>query len=155
MQTCLRVEIVEALTEEQLQMIKEMEQEAFGEHGAIDEWVLVPLARHGCIALLMEEGELRPVGVCELIRDFRQLDKCYMYGYCIRSDRKGKGYGFIFLNQVMEQLREDGFRQFCLTVSPDNKEAVGLYQKAGFVVIETRIAEYGSGNDRYYMEKTL
>ncbi|OUQ86681.1 GNAT family N-acetyltransferase [Brevibacillus brevis] len=150
-----RIEIVEALTESQLQMIKAMEQEAFGPHGAINEWVLVPLARHGCVALFMEAEEAYPVGVCQLLRDFRQPDKCYMYGYYIRADRKGMGYGFSFLNRLLEQLREDGFRQICLTVSPDNTGAVGLYQKAGFAVIETRIAEYGSGNDRYYMVKTL
>ncbi|WP_242772705.1 GNAT family N-acetyltransferase [Brevibacillus parabrevis] len=147
--------IVETLTEQQLTMLKELEQEAFGVHGAIDEWVLVPLARHGCLVLFQEEGDAKPVGVCELMRDFRNPDHVYMYGYLIRSDKKGLGYGFAFLEQILDRLRKDGFAKVCLTVSPDNKGAVALYQKAGFQIVETRIAEYGSGNDRYYMEKSL
>lgn len=149
------LKIVETLTEEQLVMLKELEQEAFGAHGGIDEWVLVPLARHGCIILFQEEGDPRPVGVCELMRDFRQPDKAYVYGYYIREDKKGLGYGYTFLESLLAQLREDGFTKVCLTVGPENVGAVALYQKAGFQIIETRIAEYGSGHDRYYMEKTL
>ncbi|GED68640.1 hypothetical protein BRE01_23420 [Brevibacillus reuszeri] len=147
--------VVETLTEEQLIMLKELEQEAFGANGGIDEWVLVPLARHGCIVLYHEEGDAKPVGVCELMRDFRHPDKAYVYGYYIRADKKGLGYGFAFLNRLLEQLQNDGFRKVCLTVGPDNVGAVALYQKAGFEIAETRFAEYGSGYDRYYMEKTL
>ncbi|MFT9846786.1 GNAT family N-acetyltransferase [Aneurinibacillus sp. REN35] len=151
----LSFEVPEFLTPEQLRILCELEKNAFPVKGAVDEQSLVPLARHGRIALLCEKGDKYPVAVCEMLRDYKEPDMVYIFGYYVRPDKQGKGYGKIFFDYLFDMMRKDGFEKTSLTVDPDNTAAVKLYEKLGYKIIETRKSEYGEGSDRYYMVKYL
>jgi ribosomal protein S18 acetylase RimI-like enzyme len=155
MKTNLYIEIPESLTPDQLKMMCELEKDAFPEDGAVDELFLVPLVRNGRIILLREKGDDRPIAVCELIRDYKQPEMAYIFGYYVRSDKQGHGYGKTFMADVIDLVRKDDFKKLCLTVKPENISAVKLYEKIGFEVVERRKSEYGAGSDRYFMIKVL
>ncbi len=151
----LYVEVPDYLSPEQLKMMCELEIDAFGSDGAVDEYVLVPIARNGQLILLREEGDGRPVAVCELLRDYKRPDLAYIYGFYVRSDKQGQGYGKSLLNYVFDIVKKDNFSEIGLTVKPSNLSAVKLYEHLGFRIAETRKDEYGAGSDRYYMVKSL
>lgn len=151
----LYLEIPDSLTPEQLKMMCALEADAFPDDGAIDEVLLVPVARNGRLIWLREEGDERPVAVCELLRDYKEPNIAYIFGYYVRSDKQGKGYGKVFFEYLFERMQQDGFTKSCLTVKPSNLAAVKLYEKLGYHIEETRVAEYGEGSDRYYMVKSF
>ena len=149
------IEVPQSLTPAQQKMMMELEKDAFPGLGAVDEQTLVPLARYGKLLLYRQQGDNRPVAVCECMRDYNQADKVYIFGYYVRSDQHGKGLGTQFLKKVLEILKDDGFHYVSLTVSENNKAAVKLYKNLGFIVKELRNDEFGSGEDRLYMEKAI
>jgi len=53
---------------------------------------------------------------------------------------------------IIDILKKDGFKSVQLTVDPDNKPALSLYGKFGFVKKLLEIGEYGEGRDRILME---
>ena len=149
------IEVPKSLTPAQQQMMIELEKDAFPGLGAVDEQTLVPLARYGKLLLYRQQGDERPVAVCECMRDYHQPEKAYIFGYYVRSDQHGKGLGTQFLQQVLNILKDDGFHKVSLTVSETNIAAVKVYKKLGFMTKEFRNDEFGAGEDRLYMEKAL
>lgn len=149
------VEVPTSLNPEQQKMMMELEKDAFPGIGAIDEQTLVPLVRYGKIIQYRQENDPRPIAICELMRDYHDIHKAYIFGYYVRSDQQGKGIGKLFLDEIFPILKKDGFKKVCLTVSTKNTAAVKLYEKAGFAVKETRVNEFGQGEDRYYMEYSI
>lgn len=149
------VEVPTSLNPEQQKMMMELEKDAFPGIGAIDEQTLVPLVRYGKIIQYRQGNDSRPIAICELMRDYHDIHKAYIFGYYVRSDQQGKGIGKLFLDEIFPILKKDGFKKVCLTVSTKNTAAVKLYEKAGFAVKETRANEFGQGEDRYYMEYSI
>ncbi|WP_409288210.1 GNAT family N-acetyltransferase [Peribacillus sp. SCS-37] len=148
-------EIPRSLSPQDQKLMIQLEKDAFPGIGAVDEQTLVPLARYGKIIFYREKGDPVPVAVCELMRDYYDREKAYIFGYYVRSDKKGAGLGRRFMEEVHRILRQDGFSKACLTVSIVNRPAVALYEKSGYVTRELRPDEYGTGEDRFYMEKSL
>lgn len=149
------VEVPTSLSPEQQKMMMELEKDAFPGIGAIDEQTLVPLVRYGKIIQYRQENDPRPIAICELMRDYHDIHKAYIFGYYVRSDQQGKGIGKLFLDEILPILKKDGFKKVCLTVSTKNTAAVKLYEKIGFTVKGTRANEFGPGEDRYYMECSI
>jgi ribosomal protein S18 acetylase RimI-like enzyme len=149
------VEIPASLNPEQQKMMIELEKDAFPGVGAIDEQTLVPLARYGKLIQYREKNDSRPIAICELLRAYHDVDKAYIFGFYVRSDQQGKGIGKLFLQEIFPILKDDGFQKVCLTVNVANKAAVKLYEKMGFAIMETRFNEFGEGEDRYYMERSI
>lgn len=149
------IEVPRNLEPSLLEMLMELELDAFPDVGAVDEQTLVPLARYGKIIFLKHVDDPRPIGVCELMRSYQQPLNAYIFAYYVRSDWQGKGIGTAFMKRVHSVLKEDGFLFVCLTVNKLNQKAVSLYKKLGYVIKAERLAEFGTGEDRYYMEKML
>jgi ribosomal protein S18 acetylase RimI-like enzyme len=149
------IEVPSSLNPEQQEIMKEMEKDAFPGLGAIDEQTLVPLARYGKIILYREKGDPKPIAVCELMRDYQDAKKAYIFGFYVRSDQQGRGIGIDFLDDIFPILKTDQFKKVCLTVSTQNTHAVKLYERTGFEIKGTRYSEFGIGEDRYYMEKEI
>ncbi len=136
-----------------LPRLLELEREAFGE-GALNEWNLVPMIRHGCVhvALLGEEV----VGLVEYMRDWDKPERAYMVGVSVAQDARGKGLGSALLRASLSELKEGGVTEVELTVDPSNQAAIRVYrEKLGFVEKEMRRGEYGSDEDRLVMTLNL
>lgn len=150
-----RMEVWDSLTPEQQDCMIELEKEAFPTGGAVDEWTLVPIARHGRLIVYKGEEEKAPVAVCELLRDFTDSSLVYIFGFYVRPIHHGKRIGSLFLKEVLAYLKKEGFQRVSLTVELENEAALKLYEGAGFIRKERRLSEYGQDGDREYMVKTL
>jgi ribosomal-protein-alanine N-acetyltransferase len=131
----------------------EIENKAFGPNG-LSQWEIVPFIRHGLVVALLLEGKV--IGGAQFLRDWKNPDHVYLFGIAVDSDYRGKGFGTRFLSDCCLKLKEQGFSSVELTVDAANVAAVKVYKdKLGFETVETRIAEYGKGEDRLVMIKTL
>ena len=101
------------------------------------------------------EGEKELVSVIEIIKDFKK-PKVYIYGFFTKEKFRNKGYGNIFLKSIIKELHDThGINEIELTVSPENKRAISLYEKNGFQKEILLKDEYGEGENRYLMAKKL
>jgi ribosomal protein S18 acetylase RimI-like enzyme len=59
-------------------------------------------------------------------------------GIVVSSIHKGKGFGNLMLGKLIESAREQKCEEIFLTVDIDNKPAISLYGKFGFILIEKK-----------------
>lgn len=57
------------------------------------------------------------------------------------QEYRGLGIGTALMQKMLDQLKEDGYRQVSLSVQKDNY-AVRLYQKTGFEIVSENEEEY-------------
>lgn len=57
------------------------------------------------------------------------------------QEYRGLGIGTALMQKILDQLKEDGYRQVSLSVQKDNY-AVKLYQKTGFEIVDENEEEY-------------
>ncbi|MER8691780.1 acetyltransferase [Mesorhizobium opportunistum] len=60
-----------------------------------------------------------------------------------RPELVGRGHGSAIVRQFVEQLFEEGVPRVIIDPDPANVRAIRAYEKAGFVVFDTRTSEYG------------
>lgn len=149
------IEVPKKLTPAEQKMMIALEKDAFSGIGAVDEQTHVPIARYGKMIWYRSEGDLRPIAVAEIMRSYENPETAYVFGYYVRSDWQGKGIGRQFLQEVIALLREDSFSNVTLTVNVENKAAIALYERCGFVIKETRPDEFGIGENRHCMVLNL
>ncbi len=127
-----------------------LEEENFGKNGGVDIWLLKPLIKFGKVLILLgDEGEVE--GVAEFIKSFED-EEAYLYGVCIKKTSHGKGYGKLFMQKIINYMKEKQIKKISLTVSLENYRGIGLYEKLGFERVEVSKDEYGKGVDRLIME---
>lgn len=149
----LTIEVIDRNDTKTVERLVEIEKNAFG-HGALSEWEIVPFIRHGLVITLKVDGVV--VGGAQFLRDWREPDRAYLFGIAVDASCRGKGYGTRFLSACLEHLKISGIKSVELTVDASNTAAVRVYKdKLGFETRETRVAEYGKGEDRLVMIKAL
>ncbi|MEU6454229.1 GNAT family N-acetyltransferase [Streptomyces sp. NPDC047065] len=57
----------------------------------------------------------------------------WILGLCVAMDHRGEGLGRLLMAAILEQLRKDGIQVVRLTVEPENRVAVRLYEHFGFL----------------------
>lgn len=134
-----------------LNHLMKLEGDIFGDE-AVDEWFIVSNIRHGNVLVLLDLNKRRAIGIAILMRDWDELDKCYLADFGIKETHRGRGLGTYFLGVVLDEVRKAGFKRVSLTVDVENKVAIHLYEKYGFKIVEERRNLYGEGRDRYVME---
>lgn len=78
---------------------------------------------------IREKGELvAMVGERLAVSGYREIS-----GVCTHPDHTGKGYGAKLIKLLMAEHAKTGLTSF-LHVAPDNKRAIALYERLGFVV---------------------
>ncbi|WP_027338661.1 GNAT family N-acetyltransferase [Halonatronum saccharophilum] len=138
---------------ELVEKLVQIEKEAFGD-GGLNNWGLVPMIYHGRVYTILSRGY--PIGIAEYMRDMEEPDKAYLYGLAIRSGFRGQGLSTCLLDYTLDDLKKLGIKKIELTVSPDNKGAIHLYEKKfSFKEVEYRKDEYGKREDRLIMEKKI
>ena len=56
----------------------------------------------------------------------------------LKSDYCGKGYGAVFLNNIILEMRKEGMISISLEVDNDNQRALAFYKKHGFEINKDR-----------------
>ncbi len=90
------------------------------------------LIQQGVLYVFEVDG--KPVGMSKLVpMQHRNSHIVYLGGVAIDPAAGGKGYGAIMLQQVIDYAVKMGSLRIELSVATNNKRAIGLYQKLGFV----------------------
>ncbi len=138
-----------------LKLLKEIvsfSEGVFGE-ASLDEWGIVPQIRRGNVFLLKEEAHKKVIGLAILMRDWDDDEKVYLFDIAIADEYQGAGVGFYFLESIIENCMDQGFKRMSLTVDVDNDAAIRLYKdKLGFKTLSREDHEYGKDEHRYEME---
>ncbi len=58
----------------------------------------------------------------------------WLYGIWICPDMRGKGYGNVLMNKLLDELKNRHVSIVRLVVKDDNARAIHLYEKTGFIV---------------------
>ncbi len=115
-----------------------------------------PLSRHSFyyhirhnLLFVAETENAEIIGyILALVR--RRDAKLYSLG--VAPEQRGCGISQLLMQQMLESLREKGFRRVLLEVRCDNSRAIDLYRRFGFSVAKTLKAFYRDGCDAYLME---
>lgn len=73
----------------------------------------------------------------------------------VKPERQGAGRGRRLLSAALRRLADHGATQARLEVRPSNEPAVGLYESAGFAVIDRESGYYEDGEDALVMARKL
>lgn len=64
-------------------------------------------------------------------------DLPYIYGFVVRPEFRGRGFGRQLLSFVLAELLRDGPQPIYLEVDPENPPALTLYESLGFTIVVT------------------
>lgn len=70
-------------------------------------------------------------------------------------EHRGKGIGRMLMEKCFESAREFGYRQLYLESMPELSKAIGIYEKAGFSFIPSRLGNSGHFFCNVWMIKDL
>lgn len=135
-----------------MNQIVEMEKSTFGRFGGVDLWILKPLVRFGKVFVVLKNEKV--IGAAEFMVAFDNPE-VFLYGFSVKEDFQGKGIGTKLLNYCENYFKEKGLVFMSLTVDPQNKKAINLYNKLNYKIESLEIDEYEPGVDRYRMKKEL
>lgn len=139
-----------------IEKIKELEIRNLGKEASINQWVIPVIIRYGkFIAAIDRKSDSGIIGVCQIIREWKEVNCAFMHSFYIDSKYRGRGIGKELLEKTTDILKKEGFDAVELTVGPDNRAAGRLYRKLGFKEIGLRKDEYGRGIDRILMRLEL
>lgn len=147
----IRVERVSDLKNRSLiREILKIEDEAFGPAG-VDNYSLPAFILFGAVFVLFVDESA--AGVCELIRSW-DGEEAFIYGFSIKKEFRGKGFGKIFLNEILLRMPKD-IKTLYLTVAEDNIPALKIYSQSGFKIVSKEKDFFGNGKSRLILKKEL
>jgi ribosomal protein S18 acetylase RimI-like enzyme len=124
--------------------------EAFGRTG-LRTYDLAVMTEAGAVYVAELDGET--VGGCQLMRVLDEPAFFYVVGFYVRPPWQGRGIGKAFLATIEREARDLGAEGLVLTVAPDNRRALSLYENAGFVNERFISDFYGEGEDRHILRR--
>jgi len=80
---------------------------------------------------------------------------CELQKMYIRQEARGKGLGRALLERCLDFAREAGYKVCYLESLPELKDALKMYEKAGFSYVDTRLDNTGYFDYTLFMVKTL
>ncbi|MGC9170384.1 MAG: ribosomal protein S18-alanine N-acetyltransferase [Thermoproteus sp.] len=78
----------------------------------------------------------------------------HIISIAVRRESRRRGIGSTLLCTALKLLKTNTVKKIYLEVRISNKEAIDLYRKAGFQIVETLKNYYSDGEDGYRMELT-
>lgn len=124
------------------------DQEAFG-HTGLRSFDIGVVSRAGAVFLGQVDGIV--VGSCQLLRTWDEPGTFWVFGFYIRPDWQGQGFGRELLRGVIEEVSRVGGTGIVLSVAVPNRAALDLYLSFGFRIVEEIADFYGPGEDRYML----
>jgi [ribosomal protein S18]-alanine N-acetyltransferase len=81
------------------------------------------------------------------------FDEAHIMNIAIKPEHRGIGIGELLLNGLIRTFMKENICKATLEVGANNKAAIGLYKKAGFVESGTRKGYYENTEDAIIMWK--
>lgn len=135
--------------------IKKLEERNLGRAAAINEWIIPVIIRYGKIIIAQDTRDQGIIGVCELLRSFKDEYTAFIHSFYIDIPYRRKGAGKKLLGKAIRIMKTDKIKTIELTVDPGNTIALSFYGGFGFEKAGIRKNEYGRGIDRTLMRLEL
>lgn len=148
----MKIKELQVGDDEILNQIYNYENFVFGKNGGADMWLLKSFLRYGKIYVGMKGDNI--VSVAEFEASLNR-DEIFLYGFFTVDRYRNLGYGKRLLIESEKYLKKLGIRKILLTVAPENKIAIALYEKLNYTKEKYLENEYGIGIDRYLMSKKI
>jgi len=145
--------VVRNATEDDLHKIMEIERASFKRADVFPRTLFQKYLRE------LTNGFFVILDKCESIVGYAILGekdgKGYLISIAIHPQRRNQGFAMSLLKFLEFQCYEKGFTTMTLEVRVDNKKAIEIYKKLGFVEAEKEKCFYEDGADALVMEKRL
>lgn len=82
-------------------------------------------------------------------------DTCELVKMYVSKKFRGKGYGQMLLEKCMQQAKQEGFKKMYIESMPELSNALGMYEKNGFVYIGQPMGNSGHTGCDVWMIKEL
>ena len=79
------------------------------------------------------------------------VKKGHVVSVAVIDEHRGKGFGSVLVNEAVEGVKTRQCSELYLEVRCSNNDAVRLYEKLGFSIIQRLKAYYRDGEDAYVM----
>jgi len=96
-----------------------------------------------------------PVGYIIGATELSRPSSAWALKVVVRQDHRGSGIGTRLFFSLFNRLQDRKVRELRLTVSPENKPALRLYERNGFVKETYFEGYFGKEEDRFILKKTL
>ncbi len=100
--------------------------------------------------VLCKDDETSVGFVCVRIDDDTEAEIDYI---AISKEEEGKGQASLLLQEVMEELKRNGIQKIFLEVRSQNKRAISLYERNGFVQYRVRKHYYNDDDALCYVKE--
>lgn len=105
-------------------------------------------------ALLVAEAEGGIAG-CAVVLFRKGTKRARLYSIAVDPARSGQGIGTRLLDAAEAEARSRGRAVMGLEVRADNAVAIGLYERAGYRLVQRKHGYYEDGEDGLKMHKKL
>ncbi|WP_227368769.1 GNAT family N-acetyltransferase [Halomonas sp. M20] len=78
-----------------------------------------------------------------------------LYSFCVHPEARGKGIGRRIAERLEQESRERALQKLILEVRADNRRAIGLYRRLGFLPRRWLDDYYSDGCAAWQMDKVL
>ena len=83
------------------------------------------------------------------------LDEGQIANVAVRADMRGKGFGRLLMQSLLDLAKREGIKRITLEVKDTNERAVKLYKSLGFTVEGVRRRYYANRYDALVMWLTI
>lgn len=111
------------------------------------------IAKANSTAFVLLEGKTIAGSAIILWRKNSSL--AHLYTIAVDPGFQGRGFGGLLLNRCIKEAKSRQCDRFALEVRADNKTAISLYKKTGYVITDRVQAYYEDGCDALKMMKQL
>ena len=134
-------------TEDDFEEIIKLEEESFNEYDRLNMDTLIDLYSLFKDGIHMFTYNNETIGYSVF---FIEKGAGYIESIAVNNNYRGKGFGKQALLFIIEQLKGKGIKIINLHVRTDNKEAISLYEKIGFIKNGTVDDIYTDGANAYF-----
>lgn len=159
-----------------IQACSKLEQICFGEKGAFNPFVIGAAALAGSLfaacdfngrvtaSAVFFQGTPHPsmmksasqmLSISENQNTTDTVSGIYLASLCVHPEFRNQGIGKLILQNSFNCLVAKGFNFCWMTVSPDNHQALRLYESQGFKITATLENLYGEGEHRHILSRRL
>ncbi|MFX1337656.1 MAG: GNAT family N-acetyltransferase [Promethearchaeota archaeon] len=135
-----------------LNKISLLEKKVFNQN-AFSEDLIKKLIRKNLFFLKLEKNKFKKeiIGFVIVVKD--RLDRANIINFLINPKYHKKGYGSCLLYDTLQKIKKiNDIKKIILNVQVENSNAIKLYHKFGFKIVQKIVQYYQSKEDAYLME---
>ncbi len=141
--------MIEEMKVSDIEEVLVIEKDLFGDHWSYDNFLYEIKDNEFATMykLVLDEKIIGYVGYMRL------YERAEITSIAVKREYQSKGYGKMLLEFVLDLAKKEGSEVISLEVRVDNKKALRLYEKYGFITMRKRSHYYSDGTDAFEMAK--